>query len=202
MTTDRPAQRLLENLRTIPGVDGEIESLAAILEAAAACDASDPLDAERAFRELTDRANEIVATEAKSPLQVDMATTLRGREIHRAIGDEIARAAELLLRLTPFPNSPPTVEEYRKAFDSRYPMGREVPLLELLDPAVGLGTLSSEHPLVPPSPDVVRRNKALLGLAFRTMRERRRAVELDERPAWRRWKHGSRIARRPHPRSI
>src|SRR5207302_1061835 len=86
---------------------------------------------------------------------------------------------ELLLRLTPLPRGLPHLESYRRSFATRYGMEREVPLLELLDPAFGLGPpqmrghsggYSVGH----------QRQQVLRELAIDALRSGRRSVELDD----------------------
>src|SRR4029077_3105180 len=74
----------------------------------------------------------------KSRVQVDLALGLRGASISGEIGIEAARAAELLLRMTPSPRGLRYLAAYREAFVERYGLEREVPLLELVDPDCGL----------------------------------------------------------------
>ena len=69
-----------------------------------------------------------------------MAMKLRSHHIIQEVGMEAARAAELLLRMTPYPSGLSHLAAYRRAFVSRYGLDREVALLELLDPNCGLGS--------------------------------------------------------------
>jgi lantibiotic biosynthesis protein len=114
---------------------------------------------------------------ARSPLQVDARLDLRGG-VHPAVGEAVAEAAALLLRMTPLPEGPPHLAGHRRAFLRRYGPDRTVPLLELLDPRFGLG------PLGPASgaPVTARggRTQLLLDLACRALRERQAVLELDE----------------------
>ncbi len=55
------------------------------------------------------------------------------------IGTEAARAAGLLLTVTPHPYGAPHIDDYRHRFEARYGLDRRVPLLELLDANFGLG---------------------------------------------------------------
>jgi thiopeptide-type bacteriocin biosynthesis protein len=112
-----------------------------------------------------------------------MALALDGHHISRAVGEEAAHAAELLLRLSPWPRGLPHLEVYRQVFVARYGHEREVPLLELLDPNFGLGPPSSHgHDGaggIDPQRGAVRQ-RTLHDLAIRALRDRQLVVELDE----------------------
>ena len=56
-----------------------------------------------------------------------------------AVVEEAARAAELLLSFTSWPQGPPYLQPYRMSFEDRYGSDREVPLLEMIDPEFGIG---------------------------------------------------------------
>jgi thiopeptide-type bacteriocin biosynthesis protein len=121
---------------------------------------------------------------ARSPLQVDARLDLRGAGLHPAVAAAAADAAELLVRLTPLPDGPAHLAAYRRAFLRRHGPDRTVPLLELLDPRFGLGPLGpATGPAKPAAAG--RRNRLLLDLACRALRERQPVLELDEELAGR-----------------
>ena len=130
-----------------------------------------------------DRAGPSEATAAAArgaePLQVDAALDLRGEGVHPRVGEAVADAAGLLLRMTPLPGGPAHLAAYRRAFLRRYGADRTVPLLELLDPRFGLGPLG---PVTGPAKEggSGRRDRLLLELACRALRERRTVLELDD----------------------
>lgn len=117
-------------------------------------------------------------------LQVDMALPLAGQSISREVGREVERAAELLLRISPFPHGSPILANYRKQFIDRYGEERDVPLLEVLDPNFGLGLPreygDQEISARTPDSDHQQRDQTLLDLALRAWRKRETTVELDE----------------------
>ncbi|MGW7680329.1 lantibiotic dehydratase [Kribbella sp. NPDC054772] len=57
----------------------------------------------------------------------------------QAVAEEAARAASLLWRLSPPGDGLPALASYHRAFLDRYGTDRVVPVLELMDPHVGLG---------------------------------------------------------------
>jgi len=56
-----------------------------------------------------------------------------------SLAREAAAAATALTRLTPYPHGLPAWREYHAAFLERYGIGAVVPLLDLVDPGIGLG---------------------------------------------------------------
>ena len=64
-------------------------------------------------------------------VQVDMAWALTTNTISRAVGEEAARAVDVLLRISPSPRGPANLPAYRAAFEARYGPDREVALLRV-----------------------------------------------------------------------
>ena len=176
LTVSSPARHVLDQLASIPAA-GEIASaLERVLTAAVEWDA---LPTASGYRELVEQATAL-APAGRSPLHVDSTLALSGRSVSRSVGDEAARAAELLLRLSPTSAGPPYLAAFRRMFESRYGQYREVPLLELLDPNVGLGPPPFQHAGDAASQRLSReRGRVLMGLAATAVRERTRCVELD-----------------------
>jgi thiopeptide-type bacteriocin biosynthesis protein len=168
-----PAHHVMRRLAAIESARTEAAELASLLDAAAAWDHLFDSSADDAFRSLVRRANAMVP--AGNAFQVDMALPLAGRTISRAVGDEISRAAEMLIRLTPLPHGPTNLADYRQRFETRYGQHREVPILELLDPQLGLGP-----PQAVAKPTSQPRDDVLTRIALHALRERKRTVELDE----------------------
>ena len=97
-----------------------------------------------------------------APLQVDLELSVQGR-VGVLVAAEAARAAELLIRLSPSPRGLSSLAAYRNAFLTRYGQEREVPLLELLDGDRGLGSPASHgHGYVGPDPTRSARRSATL----------------------------------------
>jgi thiopeptide-type bacteriocin biosynthesis protein len=180
VTTERPAEYLVERLAPIEEAGAVVDQIRRLLDAAGTWDRMQAGDGAGSFRRLVAEAREGgVAIDA--PLQVDLAFDLDGRGVTRAVADEVGRAAELLLRLTPMPQGSASLAAYAQAFEARYGQQREVPLLELLHPEVGLGPLEAQgyRSMVDPA-RAAARSQLLFDLACRALRESRRVVELDE----------------------
>lgn len=181
LTVGSPARHVLERLATIPEAGELCDGLRSVIDGAAEWDAA-PTASPSCFRALVERARGVAAFD-RSPVQVDAGLGLRGDAVSRAVAAEAARAADLLLRLSPTPHGPSHLDGYRRLFEHRYGLHRDVPVLELLDPNVGLGP----PPAATASPGPARqghaaeRAEALLDLAATALRERARTVDLDDR---------------------
>ena len=97
------------------------------------------------------------------------------------LADEAARAAELLLRLSPSPGGLSYLAGYRQAFLSRYGHNREVPVLELLNQHGGLGppAVHGHAATGPEQSKAARRARTRLWLACNALYKRDRIVKLD-----------------------
>ncbi|WAS96587.1 thiopeptide-type bacteriocin biosynthesis protein [Nannocystis punicea] len=168
-----PAAHVVRRLAAIPTARAEERAIGSLLADTAAWDRHAGAASGDALRRLDRRAAALFV--AEHAFQVDLALPLAGRSISRRVGEEVVRAAEILLRLTPQPHGPAYLQDYRRKFEQRYGEHREVPLLELLDPDLGLGPPPPAEP-----PRFEKRQERLLAVALTALRERRRAVELDE----------------------
>ena len=140
---------MARRLKGIPEAADLLDRLQAALSGAEEWDNLPVKEAAGAFRALAAQHNAGGDAGPKPYPQVDMALRLAGSRISRAVAREAARAAELLVRLTPLPAGVPYLDSYRHQFEARYGAHREVPLLELLDPNAGLGLPSPFHGSAP-----------------------------------------------------
>jgi hypothetical protein len=171
LTAASPARYVARRLEDIPAASTAKDQLLGLLTAMTAWDESSWDKAAPAYRELVRLSDKSGSSAA--PPQVDMALPLEGRHISRAVADEAVRAAEVLLRLTPWADGLPHLAAYRGAFEARYGHDREVPLLELLDPDFGLGPPSAHWHGGPSGLDPRKaelRNQALNDLAVDALR--------------------------------
>jgi lantibiotic biosynthesis protein len=151
------------------------------VEAAAAWD-SESFSGEGGYRHLVAMAHNVAPAD-DCPLQVDSGLALASRTLSDAIADEAARAAELLVRTNPVSTGQASLDAYRRAFERRYGHHREVPIVELVDPHVGLGGLSTMGSTTTPGNPLRsdNRNMALVDLAVEALRGRIRCIDLDEK---------------------
>lgn len=174
LTHPAPAAYLAERLAGLgEAAEPERAVLAELLAGMAAWDGLDWADRPAAGARLARVARRGVPGADGPYAQVDVALDLAGT-LPPAVADAAARAAEVLLRLSP--PSGPGLARYLARFLDRYGTEREVGLLDLLDPERGLGP-PEEH--APGTPHRGRLDSLLLSLASAALRERRSAVTLD-----------------------
>lgn len=186
LTGDDPTRYLLRRIEGVPGCEEIARSLRSIIEMADSYDAR-PIG--RGIPVLKDLFELMESRDADlhNALAVDMAIAVDGQNFSRTVAEEVARTAELMLRLSAVPPQFPHLAAYRREFIERYGEGREVPVLELLDENTGLGPpMTYQHPLrtgkhSPVSPgEYALRDRTLFSLATTALCKRQQEVELDE----------------------
>ena len=178
LTCASPARYVADRLRTVAAAREEAAALDALLERMAAWDRSSASERAAGHAALVDGARALHAGPDSTPLQTDAAAPLAGAGIAAVVAEEAARAAELLVRLSPS-GAVSALAGYRRAFEEQYGLEREVPLLELLDPDAGLGPPSSHGWSSGADPERgARRDRLLWELAVEALRDRRREIEL------------------------
>jgi lantibiotic biosynthesis protein len=176
LTGVEPAYYVAQCLAGIPAAAEEAAALTGLLEQLSGWDRLSADEAAADYPKLVALARSMhSATGLKDAFQTDMAVPLAGQRISRAVADEAARAAELLVRLSPHPSNASYWDTYRDTFAGRYGTDRDVPLLELLNPELGLGA-----PAHAAGPREKARDRILTDLAINAIRDRRHIVELDE----------------------
>ncbi|MFE6867707.1 lantibiotic dehydratase [Kitasatospora sp. NPDC057692] len=181
LTTDDPAEELRRRLAERPACARTAAQLADLLAEMADLDRAPDDQAPRRARGIAQRAQDIHPADGPA-FQTDMARPVDGDRIGARVGEDCARAAELLLRLSPQPLGSADLSAHRAAFTRRYGHDREVPLLELLDEHTGIGPLGHTHGARPaPAPEAAaRRASTLTDLALGALRDGRRVVDLTD----------------------
>lgn len=181
LTGADPLCHVLDRLEAIPAASSTAGGLRDLRDRLAAWDGLPVEERAEEWSELLGRVRGLHPPAASGNLlQTDMALPLAGTRVHRAVGAEAARAAELLLRLSPAPRGRPQLHAYRHAFEERYGPHREVPLLELVDPDLGLGPPGGHGGDGMDPRAAARREQLLVDLALGAHRDRRLVVELDD----------------------
>jgi thiopeptide-type bacteriocin biosynthesis protein len=177
LTMPEPARYVAERLFEIPGAEDRIKELRWLLDWCDGWDRQPDDEASAAYCAMAARTG----MASRPAVQVDMAIETAGREINRAVGREAARAAELLLRLSPLPSGASYWTAYRNAFHVRYGVNREVPVLELLDGSFGLGQPwnYSANTAISPS-KATQRASTLMNFALDALHTHNRTIELDD----------------------
>jgi thiopeptide-type bacteriocin biosynthesis protein len=176
LTNHDPAGYVEDRLSGIPQAAAAHCVLSALRAALADFDTCPLTAAEAAYGRLLEMSD---YAGAAAPPQVDMALPLVGAQVHRAVADDAARAAELLLRLTPEHHRGALTAAYRARFEERYGVGRAVPLLEVLDPNSGLGSPYAAAE-TPTRRGFTARDHLLMELAGNALCDGRTSIELDE----------------------
>jgi lantibiotic biosynthesis protein len=182
LTVESPARHVAARLAGLGEAADLHEQLAELLAAAEEWDRLTLENKASGYGKLVSAASRRGRKQLRNPVvQVDMAMPLRGGLLNEAVAREAARLAEMLLRMSPPPDSG-VLAGMRQAFVARYGHDREVPLLELLDPTFGIGFSAGHgwrHEAIEPQRSR-RRQQLLLDLALTALRDGTRIVELDE----------------------
>ncbi len=172
-----PAGHVLDHLGRIPAAGTAAADLGELLAAIQDWERQPACTGGATFPALADHARRVTGFDTATPLQVDSVQPLAARQVSRKVADEAVRAAELLLKLTPFPFGLPQISAYRSAFELRYGPDRDVSVLELLDPVAGLGSPSLLPPVIPAR---AARSDTLLRLATGALHDHLTSIDLDQ----------------------
>ncbi|WP_405020602.1 lantibiotic dehydratase [Kitasatospora sp. NBC_00070] len=180
LTVADPARDLAGRLTDVVDAADRPRRLRLLVEEAARCDRLGPADGLALRRALLPAARELVPDVA-TVLQTDSTVELGGSTLHHSVARAAALAAELLLRTATLPAHPADLTRYHRAFEDRYGRQRPVPLLELVNPHLGLGFPEDHAPASSWSPGRPGRDDALVQLAARALASGAETVELDDR---------------------
>ncbi|UGQ15322.1 lantibiotic dehydratase [Yinghuangia sp. ASG 101] len=121
-----------------------------------------------------------VSKAAGQPVAVDVRADV-GLMLPRAVAREAEAVAGVLARLTPHPFGTVAWRDFHNRFFERYGIGSLVPVLDVVDPDVGLGFPSGYLDTEPPSrPALSARDRRLLALAQDAARDGVVEIVLDE----------------------
>lgn len=187
LTGDESVRFVLEKIADIPGCDDLREQLRTVHHLAATYDAQ-PLGQGIATLQELYKTTKAAGDDIHSTLQIDMRISAEAQTVSTAVAQEIARAAEIMLRVASVPAHFRHLSAYRDEFLARYGEAREVPLLELLDDDIGLGPPPSyqhpprarEYPITPATQPATR-EATLVELATAALATKQREIVLDER---------------------
>ncbi len=177
VTGTDPVSYVADRLTDIPAGRAGASGLRELASAARAWDTLPTGDRAAGWDDLLRRARRLhLSADAAHLMQTDLALPLARTRLSADIGTEAARAAGLLLSVTPHPYGAPHIHDYRHRFEARYGLDRRVPLLELLDANFGLGPPARDHV----DPSFPERDAALREVALSAHRDRALVVELDD----------------------
>ena len=90
------------------------------------------------MRERLSTAVTEISAEGRTPLCLDLRLDAEVT-LPEPVGREMAAAASALIRLSPNPGGSPVWEDYHRRFTDRFGTATLVPLLDVINPAIGLG---------------------------------------------------------------
>jgi thiopeptide-type bacteriocin biosynthesis protein len=142
MTTADALGHVIRELRAagaqeIPETAGLLEQLEALHHELAVHNAAEP-ERQAAMRERLSVAVTEISAEGRTPLCLDLRLDAEVT-LPEPVGREMAAAASALVRLSSSPEGSPVWEDYHRRFTERLGTGTLVPLLDVVDSAIGLG---------------------------------------------------------------
>ncbi|TCP55550.1 thiopeptide-type bacteriocin biosynthesis protein [Tumebacillus sp. BK434] len=185
LSNKHPFTRLMDLLVSLEGIDEITEKLAAVSRDLASYHHIPMGTGTATYLELSKSMKDLA--DVKHPLQVDV--MLNGCEVALpgSIKKELEAAAEIIWRLSCRQVGNPHLQGFRNDFLERYGRDREVPLLELLDDEVGLGSpalykFPAGHREYDPKPATQSRMREtyVTTLAMQAVAKRQLEVELTD----------------------
>jgi thiopeptide-type bacteriocin biosynthesis protein len=171
-----------ERLDTLPGASAWTNGLDGLRAELDRCDGSDPAGRVEALTAVQER---MAALHPISPnaniIQTDLRLPMAGTRLNHQVASEAAEAARLLLLLNPHSAQSTPLDGYRGAFVAKYGHDRQVPLLDVLNPDVGLGPIADRRVQQPTFWTGPMLKQQLLDLALEANRDRQLVVELTDR---------------------
>jgi lantibiotic biosynthesis protein len=142
MTTTDALGHVTRELRAagvdeIPEMAGLLEQLEALHRELAAHNTAGP-EHQAAMRECLGAAVTEISAEGRTPLCLDLRLDAEVT-LPEPVGQEMAAAASALIRLSPTPGGSPVWEDYHRRFTERFGTATLVPLLDVVNPSIGLG---------------------------------------------------------------
>ncbi|MFU1793599.1 lantibiotic dehydratase [Paenibacillus azoreducens] len=141
LTLSSPLEYILHCLDRLEGVEKERECLRnvkTLMQTYDSCDLGEGIDT---FLELTSYMSRFCDT--KSVVQVDLGLAAETIHLNSSVGDEIAKAAEILWMMSSSKRGFSHLKEYHSKFLDAYGIACDVPILELLNEETGLGVPSA-----------------------------------------------------------
>jgi thiopeptide-type bacteriocin biosynthesis protein len=168
------------NAATVPDAAPLVEELTAIQDQLLAIRTGTHEDGKRT-RQATVARMRVLSTAVTQPITVDLRVGCE-MVLPQTVAREAESAADALFRLAAHPVGVPGLREYHARFLDRYGPGAVVPVVELVDPASGLGLPNHyrypQHPVA--TAELTPRDERLLTLAQQAALDDRREVVLDD----------------------
>ncbi|TQK53514.1 thiopeptide-type bacteriocin biosynthesis protein [Brevibacillus sp. AG162] len=143
MNTTSPLNYVIECLDRVKGIDTEINQLREIkrlIDLYNNVPLGEGLNINIKLKKIMKNLKSIEPT-----IQVDVELNAKNKQINRRVAEEIARAAECLLKLSHFKRGTEYLEKFHMSFIDKYGINVEVPILEVLSEEIGLGSPYSDQ---------------------------------------------------------
>ncbi len=175
-----PSAYMISRLSKIRPVPKELDQLKKLLELIRQFDRCELWAKGRSYDKVVRQAMRLSPQAKVNIVQVDSELLLNRQSISREIAREFAVAAELLLRMSPYPNGNPSIINYRRRYVERYG-DEEAPLLEVIDPDLGIGLPDYQKAGLPSFEGGAwkARDQTLLAIATSAIRRGTKVINLD-----------------------
>ncbi|MFV2178732.1 lantibiotic dehydratase [Actinomadura sp. LOL_016] len=179
-----PLEHVIERLECVradvPEVEDVVRRLCRVRDELGRHNERDPVQARGARAAAVCRMRELNA-QPTQPLALDLLLD-SDLVLPHPVAREVEAAASVLARLTAHPFGAESWKQFHTRFFERYGVGTLVPVLELVNPDVGLGFPSGYLGAAPePSPPISARDERLLALPQAAALDGRHEIVLDKR---------------------
>ncbi|MCA9803473.1 MAG: lantibiotic dehydratase [Cyanobacteria bacterium HKST-UBA02] len=127
-----------------------------------------------AFDEIVSRMRRLLPGKSKDLVQIDTRAYLQDNEMSRNVASEIEVISDCLLSITRQADS--SLDFFKSEFERNYPIGREVPITELMSETFGLGSLYKQSSYS----SNMSRTRCLLDMAITAAKEAKLELELTD----------------------
>ncbi|QOS97408.1 lantibiotic dehydratase [Brevibacterium sp. JNUCC-42] len=182
LTVANPFDYVMEHLAILDGVHEIYTELSNIQKDIKQYDELPIGKGIQAYQELLARMKALEASDM--PVQIDLRLACNQVCMHKEIGEEVAKTAECLWRLSFPQRGLPHLWSYHKDFLERYGTAREVPILELLSDESGLGAPAgynqpqSRKEKIPPLKQSEKREAILMEKVMQAIATGEREIEI------------------------
>lgn len=178
MSQPNPAERLIQLVAGVPKLKSTASKLKAVQADLENLNGSFAQDVDvQKLENLLSTAKDLIDQDNIPSVQVDMLLGLQSNAVAKSIARQTCKLVDLLVRIGGFQLINPHLELYKQRFLALYEH-REVPLLEVLNPQLGLG-FPLLGPAAMPVPDM-RRRSVLTNMVFKATLSRSLEIDLDE----------------------
>lgn len=180
MNITNPLNYVIEYLDKVEGIDiekNQLKEIKKLIDLYNNVSLGDGVNINTKLKKLMKKLNSI-----EPNIQIDVALNAKNKQINRSVGEEIARAAECLLKLSYFKRGTEYLEKFHMSFIDKYGINVEVPILEVLSEEIGLGSPYSDQ-YKQDKPNSNRSNQIhalLIEAVLRAVKNKEREIEITD----------------------